>query len=160
MAAAGVSYPFMTQTRSILAVVALAALALAGCSTVDSRIKEKSSTFQSLDAQAQEKLRQSIIESGNPPDMVYIALGKPDEMIERTTAAGKEEVWVYQTYTQEWAGQSHAYYARRMRFEPRSRRYYMFWEPVYADYYNEHVEDRLRVTFKDGKVTVIEQVKK
>lgn len=150
----------MTQTRSILAVLALAALALAGCNTVDSRIKEKSSTFQSLDAQSQEKLRQSIIEIGNSADMVYIALGSPDEKVERTTAAGKEEVWVYQTYTQEWAGHGRAYYGRRMLYDARSRRYYMYWEPVYADYYNEHAEDRLRVTFKDGKVTVIEQVKK
>ena len=150
----------MNPTRFTLVAVALAVLSLAGCSTVNSRIKEKSATFQSLDAEAQEKLRQSIIEIGNSFDMVYIALGQPDEKVERTTAAGKEEVWVYRTYTQEWAGQGHAYYGRRMLYEPRSGRYYMYWVPVYADYYNEHAEDRLRVTFKDGKVTVIEQVKK
>ena len=79
----------MNPTRFTLVAVALAALSLAGCSTVNSRIKEKSATFQSLDAEAQEKLRQSIIEIGNSFDMVYIALGQPDEKVERTTAAGK-----------------------------------------------------------------------
>ncbi len=150
----------MFNTRLLSSVALLAGLVLAGCSTVDSRIKEKASTFAALDAETQQKLRQSIIEIGQTPDMVYIALGGPDEQVERTTAAGKQLVWVYQTYRQEWAGRERAYYGRRMIFDPRTGRYFMYWEPVYADYYSEHVEDRLRVTFQDGKVSVIEQVKK
>jgi len=51
--------------------------ALAGCSTVSSRIQEKSAAFAALSPVKQDALRQGTIEEGDTPDLVYIALGKP-----------------------------------------------------------------------------------
>ncbi|MBP9914210.1 MAG: hypothetical protein KBF26_12485 [Opitutaceae bacterium] len=137
----------------------LALALLAGCSTIDSRIKEKSALFAGVDAATQEKLRQGTVEINYTPDMVYIALGKPDDKLERITAAGREFTWIYSSYTQEYAGTGVVGHRRTVVYDPLTKSYQVFWEPVVTDVYRNRVDDRIRVTFHDGRVSVIEQVK-
>jgi hypothetical protein len=139
------------KTLPLLALLVL----LAGCSTVDSRIQEKSGVFNALDADTQEQLRKGVVEVGHTTDMVYIALGRPDERRTVVTAAGRDEVWVYSTYYSEYIGTTVHY-----------RRYYhsgtgqVYIVPVRNHLYSDRTDERIRITFRDGKVSVIEQVKR
>jgi hypothetical protein len=113
-----------------------------------------------MPAAEQQRLRQGTIAVGDGFDAVYIALGKPDVRRERTQAHRRETVWIYKTYYRTYAGSTYAGYRRIVYFDPSSRRYFVSHEPVYADIYREHAEDQIRITFVEGRATVIEQQKR
>jgi outer membrane protein assembly factor BamE (lipoprotein component of BamABCDE complex) len=71
-------------------------LAVSGCDTINHRIREKPDVFNGLDPKAQAEIRQGRVEVGYTPDMVYLALGKPDK-IEGNT-------WYYKLYSEEGDG--------------------------------------------------------
>lgn len=137
----------------------LAALVLAGCSTVQSRIEEKSTVFNALPAETQSRIQQGLVDVGYTPDMVYIAMGNADKVIERSTTDGNETVWIYNSYYQEYEGSRFAGYRRSVYYDNRIKAYRVFYEPVRADIYSDRVEEVARVVFKNGKVASIEQVK-
>lgn len=80
---------------SLLAACALA-LMVAGCSTTDSvenRIKQNSAIYAGLTPEEQNQIRSGIITAGFTPQMVLMAMGKPERIL-----PGKgpgEEDWVY-----------------------------------------------------------------
>lgn len=139
--------------------LAALALALAGCSTFERRSKEKSYVFNALDPATQARLKERNIAVGDTMDMVYIALGVPDEKREKLERTGSETVWIYNAYWQEYQGEALLGYRRVVFFDRRSKTYRVFYEPVRESVYSQHEEERIRVVFKDGKVTVIEQAK-
>ncbi len=112
-----------------------------------------------LAPEAREKLRRGIIEIGNTSDMVYVALGAPDDEYETTSARGKEKTWIYNSYHEDYAGNVQTGYHRMLVYDPATKGYFVYFEPVYNDVYTERIEERIRITFQDGKVTVIEQPK-
>ena len=146
--------------RLLCLFLAVLLLALAGCNTIDSRIREKQYVFDRLDPVTQGKLRQGIVEVGYTPDMVYIALGAPDERHEITNTKGEQSVWVYKTYYQQYEGMAHVGYRRIVFFDPGTHLYHIYYEPVSAPIYSEQEEDNIRVTFVNGKVSAIEQNKR
>ena len=145
----------------MLPVLGLLGLALfvSSCSTVDNRIKEKSAVFASLDPQAQARLKQGIIDIGYTMDMVYIALGKPDEVREKTTEKGKDTTWIFKNYWQDYQGSTVVGYHRYVYYDPTAKAYRVYYEPVRTEIYRERSEERTRVSFVDGHVTAIEQAK-
>jgi hypothetical protein len=143
----------------LLIAVSLLMLPLSGCNTFNQRAEEKAATFDSLDPQAREKLKHGVIEIGNTPDMVYIALGRPDEKRAKATDHGQEQTWIYNSYQQDYAGTVHTGYHRVLIYDRRSRRYFVYFEPVYANVYSEHAEENIRIVFRDDKVVSIEQPK-
>jgi len=145
--------------RFALLLVSLTAFLLSGCDTFNRRAQEKASTFERLSPDEREKLKRGEIEIGNSPDMVYIALGRPDAKRESSTAHGHEMVWTYNTYHREYEGDVHTGFRRYVVWNPQIRRYVVFYEPVYAEVYSDHQEENIRVKFVDGKVTEIEQPK-
>lgn len=145
------------KTASLL--LCLVLLALAGCSTVQSRIEEKAAVFNTLPPETQARLQQGLIDIGYTPDMVYIAMGRADRVIERSSSAGRETVWIYNSYYQQYEGRQFAGYQRSIYFDPLIRAYRVYYVPVHTDVYTDRVEEAARVVFQDGKVTSIEQVK-
>lgn len=137
----------------------LAALVLAGCSTVENRIEEKAAVFNALPSDTQARIKQGLVDVGYTEDMVYIAMGKADRVIERASSGGNETVWIYNTYYQEYQGSQFAGYRRSVYFDPRIRAYRVYYEPVRAEVYRDRTEEVARVVFKDGKVVSIEQAK-
>lgn len=133
------------------------ALLLGACSTIDSRIKQHPHVFYNLDKETQDKIAHGDIAIGFTPEMVYIALGHPDSKRQRLTGEGSSETWVYSTYYERYEGTAHLGYRRWVMPTPRG--YRVYWEPVYEPVYSEQREDNLRVTFRDGKVAVIEQAR-
>jgi hypothetical protein len=71
-------------------------LLLAACSTPSSRIKSNRAAFDAAPPEIQEKMRAGRVDVGMTADQARIALGKPDRVLARRSAGGKEqEVWLY-----------------------------------------------------------------
>jgi len=148
------------KTRFLFPVLASAVLLLAaGCQSVESRIKEKPEVFANADKATQDKIKQGIIDLGFTEDLVYLALGKPDEKRESRTAAGTTLTWIYNSYYTRYEGTQMMGYHRRVYFDPYLHTYRLYYHPVFADTYAEDKEERIRISFTDGKVTAIEQAK-
>ena len=79
----------------LLPVFAIALLVAAGCASVESRIQDNETAFNTWPADVQEKVRAGKVEMGFTPQMVDVALGKPDRTSSRTTERGQAEVWIY-----------------------------------------------------------------
>jgi hypothetical protein len=141
------------KTKSFLFLSAFGAvILLTGCSTINSRINEKGSVFYSLDADTRAKIEHGDVGIGFTPDMVYMALGKPDAKRFRTTSDGTSETWIYGSYYYDTA---YTGYHRWGGWGPRGF-YRMYWEPV--DYpIGSEGGDKIRVTFTNGKVATIDQ---
>lgn len=139
----------------------LALLVFAGCQTVDSRIKEKPEVFASVDKTTQERIKRGIIGIDYTEDMVYLALGTPDQIRESVTTSARTVTWIYNSYTARYDSTFMMGYYGPYGY-PRAYgpyRYYYPYYPLYADPYHYEKEERIRVTFNDGKVTAIDQVK-
>lgn len=145
----------MKTTKLIL--MFLAGFVLAGCSTVNSRIREKSQVYYSLEPETRAKIDQGIIDPGFTPDMVYIALGAPDEKRQRRDLDGRTEVWIYNTYYDRFEGTRRVGYYRNVYFDPVARIYRVTYTPAYGPVYSQQKEEQIRITFRDGAVTTIEQ---
>lgn len=143
--------------KTTLMILLAAVLALSGCSTVDSRIREKSASFQSLDPQTQGRLREGVIHVGDTTDMVYIALGKPDRVRERASNEGTRTTWIYNTTYEEYEGRHVVGYQRRTVVDRRNGVAYSYVRPVRAEVYEEYTDEYLRVVFNNGLVTAIER---
>jgi len=131
---------------------------MTGCSTVSSRIEQKSAVFNSLDAPTQERLKKSVVAIGDTTDMVYIALGRPDRIRERATSTGHHQTWIYSFHWEEYEG-SHFGYRREAYFNPRSRSWHVYYDPVHLDTFRDREEEYMRVSFQGDKVFAIEQTK-
>ena len=137
----------------------LLAVVLAGCDTFDHRSQEKAVLFASLTPEQREKLKHGVIEIGNTTDMVFIALGVPDEKFETTTADGRVTVWVYYSYHQEYEGDVRSGFHRLVVYDPIRKTYGVYFQSLYTDVYGEFAEENIRISFRDGRVTQIEQPK-
>jgi len=133
----------MKKTKCLF--LALAALALAGCSTVDSRIAKDQPAFDSWPPAVQQKVRAKQVDLGFTPAQVYTALGEPDRKYTRTTVQGTTEVWAYRDDRPAFgfgfgsAGGSSAYGAG-----------------LGVTTGGDRYDDKLRVIFADEKVTALE----
>ena len=78
-------------------VVALLASFLAGCSTVESRIKSNPQIYTSLSAGDQALVRQGQIREGISKAAVFLAWGNPDRIRSGVRLGHPFEVWVYIT---------------------------------------------------------------
>lgn len=138
--------------------LASAAMLLAGCNTFQSRARERSQTFDQLTPSEQQRLQRGAISVGDNQDMVYIALGQPDERRDVTTADGTQTVWIYRSYWQQYEGTAWLGYRRYIVPARTGRGYVIFHEPVTQDVYRTHADDRIRVTFdRNGVVSTVEQ---
>ena len=147
----------MKPNQVILSLLAIAALALAGCNTFESRAREKSQLFQSLPADTQQRLQRGQLGIGDSQDMVYIALGYPDEVREVTTPQGVQTLWIYRTYWQQYEGTEWVGWRRMVVPVRGGRGYAVIHEPVTTDVYSTHADEVIRVTFDRGVVASVDQ---
>ncbi len=83
------------RLRGWLALLGATAIALAACSTTDSRIRRHQALFDGYPPEVQHNLRNGVIGIGYSPEMVLMALGKPDRRTEVQTGDGTAEIWTY-----------------------------------------------------------------
>lgn len=142
----------------LLSAFFLAALtAFTGCSTFNRRAAEKADVFAALSPEDQARLEKKVIHVGDTTDMVYIALGKPDEQRRSSTSDGETLVWTYNRYWQEYRGEAHAGFVPHVVTNPKTGASSVFYEPVSRPVYENREQPVLRIAFKDGRVSVIEQ---
>ena len=145
--------------KSFLILLGCLTAFMTGCSTVEKRVEEKSTFFNTLDPQTQTRLKQSIINIGDAPDMVYIALGRPDRIREKATGKGHDLTWIYTANWHEYEGSHFAGYRRQAYFDSRAKAWRIYYEPMREEIYLYREEEYMRLIFHDGKVTAIEQTK-
>ena len=140
----------MHFTSSFL--VALPLLLLAGCATTpQSRIEKNPTAFAALSPEQQQKVQGGGVSVGFDAAAVELALGKPDRIVERETAEGATQAWVYYTvvadnYSPGFCGSAFPYYG-----------YAYHCRPVVVS--PTQYEERTRVIFKDGKVVSVERAR-
>jgi hypothetical protein len=142
-----------------LSVFVSAALLATGCSTFESRAKERSGTYTTLDSATQSRLKERLIQLGDSEDMVYIAFGTPDTKRELLDASGRATIWIYKAYWQEYQGTRSTGYNRFVTYDAASKSYRVIAVPDYQPVYQSRSEERVRITFKNGRVTIVEQTK-
>ena len=125
------------------------ALLLGGCSTIPRRIED-----------TQNNIRLGRVDVGYSPDLVYIALGTPDERLTQTTKTDTNETWIYNNYHQEYLGRVQTGYRQYTYIDPKTRQAIVTYEPVYSSIYRDRVDERIRIHFRAGQVASIEQVKR
>jgi len=79
-------------------IVLLTLLAMMGCATPESRIRQNPQLFGSFPPDVQEKIRQGHIALGFNQDAVRMALGDPDRVFQRITTNHVADVWSYNSY--------------------------------------------------------------
>ncbi len=137
--------------RSLILLGCLLGLSvLVGCSTPQTRIRSNPELFNGLAAQDQELIKQGKVAVGFTPEMVKLAVGEPDRVYTRTDVNGQNEAWVYTSYSSR--GGTMVYY--RGFYHRRHPGMYAY----FSDYSDREVVERYRVTFKDGKVSAIEEM--
>jgi hypothetical protein len=77
------------------ALIALGVAALAGCSTINSRIEASQELFDSYPPEVQEKIRAGDIAVGFTPEMVEMAWGEPYRKDQVTGEDFYAEVWTW-----------------------------------------------------------------
>lgn len=140
----------------LLCLAAACALLLGACNSFESRRDEKSYVFDNLDPATQQRLKDGEIRVGDTFDMVYIALGVPDEKRQKSTSKGSQTVWIYASYQSEYRGEAFAGYRRYVVYDRLTHAYRVYHQPVTQSVYEDRVDERFRVTFENGKVTEIE----
>jgi len=83
------------KTKLSLLILSGLGLALAGCSSVDSRIAKNRAAFNTWPPAVQDKVVVGQIDVGFTPDQVRVALGEPDRVWTRTAADGTSQIWSY-----------------------------------------------------------------
>lgn len=84
----------------------LGGLLLAGCatSTVEKRRQERPAAYANLSPEFRSLVDQGRIKVGMSKDAVYIAWGKPSEVIQGESSSGPIETWLYYgSYLQEYS---------------------------------------------------------
>ncbi len=135
------------KTRIALATI-VCALAFAGCSTPDSRIERNSAAFAGYPPAVQAKIRAGEVEVGYSEEMVQMALGKPDRTFRRQTAKEETVVWAYADKTPTLG----------FGFGIGSGGHHSGGGVAVGTSTGGDRGDRLRVIFKEGKVTAIERL--
>lgn len=133
-----------------LLILALLLVFASGCSTPERRIEKELAFFNTLTTEQQELIKQGKVGLGFTPDMVRLAVGNPNQKWLRTDDSGESESWSYSHYYASdgaplYTGIYHSHY----------RNLYPYYAaPIYT---GQTAREYFRVTFKDGKVTSIQQ---
>ena len=129
-----------------------AALFLAACSsTPESRIADNSAAFARFSPDVQQKIRAGRVDVGFTAEMVKLALGEPARVFMRQSEAGDTEVWIYHDNGPQFSfglgvgsGGRHSAVGAGVGMSTGG------YDP----------EEKMRVEFRGGLVTVIDYVKR
>jgi hypothetical protein len=99
-------------------VLLIAVLFWSGCasSTIQSRKQERAGVYSELAPEMRNLVDQGQIKVGMPMEAVYIAWGKPSQILTGESAAGKALIWLYHgTYLEEyryWAYRDYSFHSQ------------------------------------------------
>jgi hypothetical protein len=128
-------------------------LVVGGCAT------HTPTTATKLEPKVRAQVEKGIIEPGFTPEMVFLALGKPNEPAESLVDATTSGTWVYHDF-QRNGGRDflRAGFRRHVVFDPTKKSDVVVTEPVDAKAFPNLRANSLHVTFRDGRVVDIQRV--
>lgn len=141
----------------VLPLFVFAVLVFAGCNTFERRAQQKADVFATLSPEDQARLEEKVIHVGDTTDMVYIALGEPDERRQTTTASGDTITWIYNRYWQEYRGEANSGFVRHVVTHPKTGATSVYYEPISRPVYESRQQPVMRIAFEGGRVSIIEQ---
>lgn len=138
---------------------AVLATGLCSCETVGKRISANQEMFNAWLPETQQQVQAGKIQVGFDRDMVLVALGRPQQIKERTSEAGASEIWTYLgTRTKQVS--SVLYYPPGSVYCPPTRRggrgHYHYPMYQYTPVIQYETYERRRVVFSKGKVIEFE----
>ncbi|MFL6542290.1 MAG: hypothetical protein ACJ8I9_03905 [Chthoniobacterales bacterium] len=151
----------MQLSRAFLIAAACSALFLAGCSTTQTRIKDRPDLFQTLSAQDQALVQQGEIRVGMPMNGVWLAWGEPNQKGAGRNGPRPIETWIYWGTTDAgygpfYGGYGMGYggygYLRRGGFHHRGFYYDPFYDPFFYSHMNIVQYPERFVSFENGRV--------
>lgn len=142
-----------------LLALGIALTGLTGCNSFKRRAEKKADVFNALSPETQARLERKVINVGDSADMVYIALGEPDQKRTTVTATGETGRWIYSRYWQEYQGEAYGGFRREVVRDPKTGSYNVFLVPVSRPVYANHTQETVRIVFENGKVSQVEQAK-
>lgn len=93
-------YPYVSSSlrvaKTLAVLTGLAALTACNVSTIARRSNEKAATFAAATPKQKQVMQDGWLDAGFTTDMVYIALGQPDQVVPATD--GFSEIWVYMNF--------------------------------------------------------------
>ena len=126
-------------------------LLLAACSTPESRIAGSQAAFAQFPAEVQQKIRAGQVDVGFTPEMVLLALGEPARRFTRKTESGEVEVWGYHDNAPQFSfGIGIGGGGRRSGVGGGMAVSTGGYDP----------EEKVRVEFREGRVTAVDYLKK
>ncbi len=130
--------------------LALGGLLAACSSTPADRIAKHQALFAGYPAEVQQKIRAGEVDLGFTPEMVRLALGEPARTFTRQSGAGTSEVWVYNR-----AGPRFSF---GVGVGGAVGRHSSMGVGVSSSTGGYEPDERLRVEFREGKVSAVEHV--
>lgn len=154
-------------SRVLILGLATSALALTGCSTIESRISEHPEIYQNLSPKDQALVNEGRIRSGMSSDAVWLAWGNPERRFAGEMRGRNTETWVYVRYETAYGygypygypygpfgfgyagiGVAHAYHGHHFLFYGNP-----YFDPFYYSYIPPSVPVPYKtVTFSNGRV--------
>jgi hypothetical protein len=129
--------------------IAAGALALASCSTIESRISEHPEIYRNLSSRDQALVNQGQIRAGMSANAVWLAWGSPDWKVIGNMRGHSTETWVYVYYA------TYPYYYPF--YGPYGPGFGFFGDPFYDPFYYSLIPPSIpypnkTVTFSNGRV--------
>jgi hypothetical protein len=145
---------YSTMRLSFTISLLLSAMLLAsGCasSTPQSRIRENREAYSRFPSNVQRMVSAGMVDVGMTPEMVRLAVGRPNREFSRQTENSSDEVWVYHDSSPRFSfGVGFGSYGRHSASS-------VGIGTSTGDYDRE---EKMRVVFRDGYVTEIEYRKR
>jgi hypothetical protein len=135
----------------------LGVIGLVGCASPEQRIKKNPDLFATFSPEVQDAVSRGEVLVGFTPEMVTMALGKPNRIYSRQTAEGVTEVWSY-TATQSSIERQRVNAQFRSRDSNGRLRTNNDW--VWVDVSRETEYERIRLDFVNGVVLAIETLQR
>jgi hypothetical protein len=135
--------------------LAVAVVVLGGCATPAHRIRGQPALFASFPPEAQALIREGRIDLGFDPGMVEMALGAPTDVYRTRNEQGEETVWTYRDIALD---DPSPYYYGPYPYGPAFHTWgygALYYPPPVV---RRKSAERLRVTFRDGRVTEIQSL--
>jgi len=139
--------------RFIVLLAAGTLVVLAGCTSTPAP-----TTATKLEPKIRSQVQKGIIEPGFTPEMVYLALGKPNEPADSLVDATTNGTWVYLDFSGKPDAIVRAGFRRRVVYDPAHKGEVIVTEPLDPKAYPNLRANSLQVTFKDGRVVDIQRL--
>ena len=125
---------------------------VAGCNTA-----KTPTTATKLEPKIRAQVDKGIIEPGFTPEMVYLALGKPNEPAESLVDATTNGTWVYHNFQRNDRDFVRPGFRRRVVFDDTRKSDVVVTEAVDTKSAANLRANSLHVTFRDGRVVDIQR---